>query len=117
MKATLDLYFDIVSPYAWIAFEVGFSLFILQTLHFQSFLRYASKLPVEIRFKPFHLAGIMKASQNRPPATVPAKGIQLIKDLEYLGRYWGIPIHPPSVNFFLFIFSLLNILRTLLDQF
>uniref|UniRef100_A0AC34QIL4 Glutathione S-transferase kappa n=1 Tax=Panagrolaimus sp. JU765 TaxID=591449 RepID=A0AC34QIL4_9BILA len=82
MKTTIDLYFDIISPYSWIAFE--------------SLLRYAPKLPAEIRFKPFYLAGIMKASQNRPPATVPAKGVQMLKDLECLGRYWGIPIRPPS---------------------
>ena len=40
----------------------------------------------------------MKCVGNRPPAMVPAKGVYMIKDIQRMQEYYGIPIIPPSVS-------------------
>ena len=40
----------------------------------------------------------MKCVGNRPPAMVPAKGVYMIKDIQRMQEYYGIPITPPSVS-------------------
>ena len=36
---------------------------------------------------------------NKPPATVPAKGAYMLKDVERLQNFYGIPVKPPAVSF------------------
>ena len=40
----------------------------------------------------------MKCVGNRPPAMVPAKGVYMMKDIQRMQEYYGIPIIPPSVS-------------------
>ena len=62
-------------------------------------MRYAPILPAEVRFRPFLLSAVMKSSGNKPPATLPAKGIYGQNDIKYSAKYWGVPLNQPA-NFF-----------------
>ena len=46
--------------------------------------------------RPFFLGGVMHASGNQPPATVPAKGKHLFVDLARNGRFLGMTLAAPS---------------------
>ncbi|CAJ0572343.1 unnamed protein product, partial [Mesorhabditis spiculigera] len=81
-KAVIELFYDVISPYSWIQFE--------------ALSRYAKVWPVELKLKPFYLGGVMKAAGNRPPMTVPAKGVYMLKDLQQNNRYWGTHLNTPS---------------------
>ncbi|KAE9550318.1 hypothetical protein FO519_006478 [Halicephalobus sp. NKZ332] len=59
-------------------------------------IRYASKLPAELRLRPFFLGAVMRESGNQPPAMLPAKGIYGKNDLQYTSKYWGVPLNQPS---------------------
>uniref|UniRef100_A0AC35G763 Glutathione S-transferase kappa n=1 Tax=Panagrolaimus sp. PS1159 TaxID=55785 RepID=A0AC35G763_9BILA len=75
----VDLYFDVISPYAWIGFE--------------GILQYKEKLEeknVIIRLKPFFLGGILNLSGNISPIMVPAKAKYMEKDLKMVTKYWGL---------------------------
>nr|QSC42406.1 glutathione S-transferase kappa [Crassostrea hongkongensis] len=83
MKKTVELFYDVVSPYTWIGFEV--------------LCRYRTKWPnMDLQLKPFFLGGVMKESGNKPPAMVPNKGVYMIKDIQRLGKYYGIPLNQPK---------------------
>jgi len=84
-RKTVELFYDVVSPYAWIGFEL---------LH-----RYRSKWNIDLVLKPFFLGGIMKGSENRPPMMVPAKGAYMIHDIERLRDFYQIPLKHPSDPF------------------
>lgn len=86
MSEIIEVYYDVVSPYSWIAFEMVCRL------------REAWQIPV--KFKPFFLGGVMKASGNKPPALVsPVKGSHLPLDIERLANHYGIPIKHNPENF------------------
>uniref|UniRef100_A0A914QD70 Glutathione S-transferase kappa n=1 Tax=Panagrolaimus davidi TaxID=227884 RepID=A0A914QD70_9BILA len=75
----IDLYFDVISPYAWIGFE--------------GILRYKEKLEeknVILRLKPFFLGGILNLSGNISPVMVPAKAKYMENDLKMVTKYWGL---------------------------
>lgn len=78
VKKTVELFYDVLSPYSWIAFEV--------------LCRYRIKWNIDLQFKPMFLAGIMEASGNKPPAQVAAKGRYMAKDLHYLSQYYKVPV-------------------------
>uniref|UniRef100_A0A0N4ZUE3 Glutathione S-transferase kappa n=1 Tax=Parastrongyloides trichosuri TaxID=131310 RepID=A0A0N4ZUE3_PARTI len=81
MLPKITLYYDVVSPYSWIAFE--------------TLLRYQQKKYFDLTLKPFFLGGVMKATSNRAPAMVAAKGAHLVKDLDFSSKYYGMNIvHP-----------------------
>ncbi|KAI5846866.1 DSBA-like thioredoxin domain-containing protein [Tricharina praecox] len=74
----LTFYFDIISPFAYLAFH--------RLLH--------SPLHAYTTYTPSFLSGIMVATSNRPPLTVPLKGAYIFHDLvRQAGRY-GIPLLP-----------------------
>ncbi|EPB70077.1 DsbA-like protein [Ancylostoma ceylanicum] len=81
-KVQVDLYYDVISPYAWIAFE--------------SLLRYENVWPIKVNLKPFSLRGVMQESGNRPPGFVPAKSMYMLKDLERNNAYWNMKLKPPK---------------------
>uniref|UniRef100_A0A915DUA1 Glutathione S-transferase kappa n=1 Tax=Ditylenchus dipsaci TaxID=166011 RepID=A0A915DUA1_9BILA len=81
-KANILLYFDVVSPYTWIAFE--------------SLLRYEKTLGVSLKLIPAGLGFIMRDAGSSPPALVEKKGQHNFRDLKIVGKYWGIPMNPPS---------------------
>ncbi|KAL6734830.1 hypothetical protein Aduo_005329 [Ancylostoma duodenale] len=81
-KVQVDLYYDVISPYAWIGFE--------------SLIRYENVWPIKVNLKPFSLRGIMQDSGNRPPGFVPAKSMYMLKDLERNNAYWNMKLKPPK---------------------
>ncbi|ETN78529.1 DsbA-like protein [Necator americanus] len=84
-KFQIDLYYDVISPYAWIAFE--------------SLLRYEYVWPIKVNLKPFSLRRIMQSSGNKPPSLVPAKSLYMLKDLERNNAFWDVKLNAPKVNF------------------
>lgn len=74
-----DFYFDVISPASYIAFHR------LPDLH--------DLTGASVNWKPMFLGGVMKATGNRPPGSVPAKGRYLLHDLQRCARFHGIPFH------------------------
>jgi len=82
VRKTVELFYDVLSPYSWIGFEV--------------LCRYKNKWNIDLQLKPFYLAGIMKGAENRPPMMVAAKGAYMIKDIHRLRSFYSIPINQPG---------------------
>ncbi len=51
----------------------------------------AARLGAEIVWKPVLLGGILKATGNRSPVEVPAKGAWMLQDLQRFARRYGVP--------------------------
>jgi len=81
-KKTVELFYDVISPYSWIGFEV--------------LCRYQKKWNIDLQLKPFLLAGVMKASDNRPPMMVASKGVYMGQDLHRLRSFYQVPISRPA---------------------
>ena len=68
-RLVVELYYDVVSPYSYFCFE--------------ALTRYRQPWDMDLRLKPFHLGGVMKAANNKPPAMVcelkEFEGIQIAK--------------------------------------
>lgn len=81
----LELFYDIVSPYSYLA---------LVTLD-----RYrATKWPqLELVLRPAFLGGVMKAVGNVPPATLPQRAPYLLRDIARLSRHIGVEMTLPEV--------------------
>nr|CAD2129360.1 unnamed protein product [Meloidogyne enterolobii] len=80
-KPLLKLYYDIGSPYSWVAFE--------------SLLRYEKILNIQLELLPVSIGHIFKATKNIPNAMqMPQKANYFQKDLMLVGAYWGIPLQP-----------------------
>ncbi|XP_052760372.1 glutathione S-transferase kappa 1-like [Mya arenaria] len=82
IKKTVELFYDVVSPYSWFAFEV--------------LCRYENIWNLDLKMKPFFLGGIMKAADNTPPAMVPNRGQYMRKDLQRLAKYFNVPLNEPK---------------------
>ncbi|TKR62095.1 hypothetical protein L596_026100 [Steinernema carpocapsae] len=79
----IELYYDCVSPYSWMAFE--------------TLVRYEKTLPFELKLKPIFLGGVMLKTGNTPPALAcPQKAAYMLKELPILGKYWDVPIKIPK---------------------
>lgn len=81
--ATIDFYFDFVSPYSYVAFKL--------------LTRLTSGVweqPVSIRYRPIRLAHVMKATSNHPPASVPARAAFLALDLARTCSAYALPFNP-----------------------
>ncbi len=77
----LEFFYDIVSPYSYIA---------------------AARLDrfdglAEVVWRPFLLGGVFKAAGNSAPLHVPAKGMHMPTDLRRLTAHYGLPYAFPSV--------------------
>jgi hypothetical protein len=59
--------------------------------------RYTSVWPVTLVPRPFFLGGVMKATNNQPPAMLPERGRQLQKDVVRTGVVADIPMRFPTV--------------------
>lgn len=81
-KRTVELFYDVISPYSWFGFEV--------------LCRYRSRWNLDLQFRPFYLAGVMGASGNKPPGLVPAKAMYMTRDLERLRDFYQLPFNHPS---------------------
>ncbi|ESN95095.1 hypothetical protein HELRODRAFT_87059 [Helobdella robusta] len=80
-KKSVKLFYDVVSPYSWIAFE--------------TLCRYRQKWSIDLIFKPFFLGAIMKESGNSPPMFVKNKALYMYQDLQRLSKFYEIPLKTP----------------------
>ncbi|KAB0403392.1 hypothetical protein E2I00_007409 [Balaenoptera physalus] len=90
LPRTLELFYDVLSPYSWLAFEV--------------LCRYKNIWNVSLQLRPTLIAGIMKDSGNRPPALLPRKALYVKNDVRLLGQHLQVPIHLPK-DFFFVVFE------------
>ncbi|KAH3825436.1 glutathione S-transferase kappa 1-like isoform X1 [Dreissena polymorpha] len=81
-KKTVELFYDVVSPYTWFAFEV--------------LCRYQHRWNMNLHLKPVFLGGIMKGADNQPPAMVPNRGLYMRKELKLLAKYFQVPLIEPA---------------------
>ncbi|KAL7874634.1 hypothetical protein SRHO_G00056040 [Serrasalmus rhombeus] len=84
-RKVVELFYDVVSPYSWLGFEV--------------LCRYRNVWNLDLRFRPAYLGGVMHLSGNKPPATVPNKAIYMATDLDRQARYCNIPLRFPANPF------------------
>jgi 2-hydroxychromene-2-carboxylate isomerase len=77
MARTLEFFFDYASPYSYLATEQVEAV--------------AKRTGAEIRWRPFLLGAVFKATGNVPPVTNAHKAMYLGKDLADWARYLGLP--------------------------
>eukprot|EP00842_Homolaphlyctis_polyrhiza_P000797 jgi/Hompol1/1718/HPOL_000257-RA len=77
IRPKLTFFYDVVSPYSWLGFEVA--------------LRYQPIWDVELDFVPFFLGAVMKAASNVPPATVPLKAKYMTKEIGRTAKLLRVP--------------------------
>ncbi|KAF7232175.1 hypothetical protein EG68_11941 [Paragonimus skrjabini miyazakii] len=78
MKPIIHVYFDVVSPYSWIAFE--------------SSCRYSRRWAVDFRFVPAFIAGIMQATGNSSPVRLPAQKKYMVEDIKRVAHHFQVPL-------------------------
>lgn len=77
MAKTLEFFFDYASPYSYLASEQLGAI--------------VQRTGVEVRWRPFLLGAVFKATGNVPPITTPSKGMYLAQDLDDWARHLGLP--------------------------
>ncbi|KAL6067598.1 Glutathione S-transferase kappa 1 [Balamuthia mandrillaris] len=81
-KHVVEIFFDLVSPYSYLAFEV---------LH-----RYKEAWNLHIVYRPFFLGGVMASTGNSPPAYLPARARFMNRDITRNAQYFGVALRQPS---------------------
>eukprot|EP01094_Clydonella_sp_ATCC50884_P027436 TRINITY_DN7875_c0_g1_i1.p1 TRINITY_DN7875_c0_g1~~TRINITY_DN7875_c0_g1_i1.p1 ORF type:complete len:226 (-),score=66.83 TRINITY_DN7875_c0_g1_i1:93-770(-) len=83
-RAVVELFYDVVSPYSWLGFEIA--------------CRYAAAHPDRfvLRLRPFFLGGVMHGTGNQPPAFLPARGLYMPKDVARSFEWAGLSGQVPS---------------------
>lgn len=84
-KKVIELFYDVVSPYSWLGFEV--------------MCRYRNVWNIDLKLRPAFLGGIMHGSGNKPPGLVPNKFLYMRKDLDRLAQYFKVPLQAPADPF------------------
>ncbi len=79
MAKSFEFFFDIVSPTAYLAWHAAPGV--------------AERTGADMILRPIFLGGVMQATGNSPPGTVPAKGNYLGIDLQRCARHLGIAFH------------------------
>ncbi|NXL94671.1 GSTK1 transferase, partial [Alectura lathami] len=74
----VELFYDVVSPYSWLGFEV--------------LCRYQHVWKIDLRFRPAFLGGIMHATGNKPPAMLPKREEYMLKDIKRMAKYYQVPV-------------------------
>ncbi|XP_075414870.1 glutathione S-transferase kappa 1 isoform X1 [Tenrec ecaudatus] len=82
LPRTLELFYDVLSPYSWLGFEI--------------LCRYQHLWNVDLHLRPCLIGGIMKDSGNKPPALLPSKAQYLATDLKNLREHYQVPISFPK---------------------
>jgi 2-hydroxychromene-2-carboxylate isomerase len=78
---SVEFFWDVASPYSYLASTQLF------------------RLP-DVRYRPFLLGGVFKATDNRMPASVPAKARYLLHDLRRWADAYAVPmVLPPDIVF------------------
>jgi len=80
--ADLEFFYDFVSPYSYLA-----------STRVEAEAR---KVGGSVRFRPFLLGGVFKATGNRAPLETPAKFAHMWTDLGRWARRLGVPLERPS---------------------
>ncbi|XP_056301151.1 glutathione S-transferase kappa 1 [Pseudoliparis swirei] len=84
-KKVVELFYDVVSPYSWLGFEV--------------MCRYRHVWNIELKLRPAFLGGVMQGSGNKPPGVIPNKFMYMTKDLHRLSEYFDVPLQTPAHPF------------------
>lgn len=79
---TLEFFYDVLSPYSWLGFEI--------------LCRYKNIWNIHLQLRPSLIAGVMKDSGNKPPAMLPRKAKYLTNDIKLLGQQIQVPINFPK---------------------
>lgn len=79
----IEFFFDVVSPYSYIASEQIEAL--------------ANSCQVELQWRPFLLGGVFKETGNQPPGMLPSRGKYLLKDLKRKSKFFQIPFTMPKM--------------------
>uniref|UniRef100_A0A8D1FVB2 Glutathione S-transferase kappa n=2 Tax=Sus scrofa TaxID=9823 RepID=A0A8D1FVB2_PIG len=82
LPRTVELFYDVLSPYSWLAFEI--------------LCRYKNIWNVNLQLCPSLIAGIFKDSGNQPPAMLPRKAVYMKEDIKRLEHHLQVPIHFPK---------------------
>ena len=77
MAKTLEFYFDVGSPAAYLAWT--------------QMPRLAQQTGASIEYKPMLLGGVFQATSNKSPMEVPAKGRYMQDDLQRFATRYGVP--------------------------
>ncbi len=85
MAKTLEFFLDYASPYSYLAAEQVEAL--------------AKRTGAELRWRPFLLGAVFKATGNVPPISTANKAAYLGKDLVDWTRYLGLPVFRMPSNF------------------
>ncbi|XP_058387899.1 glutathione S-transferase kappa 1 isoform X2 [Diceros bicornis minor] len=85
LPRTLELFYDVLSPYSWLGFEI--------------LCRYKNIWNVNLQLRPTLIAGIMQDSGNKPPALLPRKAKYMESDVRLLGQHLQVPIRFPKEFF------------------
>ena len=80
IRPTVKFYYDILSPYSWLAFEV--------------LCRYQKPWDMDLQLKPMNLGKIMAESGNRPPGMNPFKASLMSRDVQRAADMVKIPYKP-----------------------
>ena len=82
MSREIELFFDIGSAYSYLAAT--------------QLAGVAERTQTPVRWQPFLLGAVFKATGNHTPATIPAKARWMIGDLGRWAAHYGIPMKMPS---------------------
>lgn len=82
MSQTIEFFFDIGSPYSYLAAT--------------QMPRIAQDDEVRVDWKPFLLGGVFKAVGNRPPAALDKKRAWMLQDLNQWAEHYGVPFRMSS---------------------
>ncbi|XP_014803019.1 PREDICTED: glutathione S-transferase kappa 1 [Calidris pugnax] len=83
-RTLVELFYDVVSPYSWLGFEV--------------LCRYQHIWNIDLRLRPAFLGGIMQATGNKPPALLPKRGEYMLKDMKRMAKYYQVPINIAALD-------------------
>lgn len=79
MAKILEFFFDFISPTAYVAQAIVPGVI--------------ERTGAELKLRPMFLGGVMQATGNKPPGTVPAKGRYMGQDLARNCKRYGLTMH------------------------
>ncbi|XP_064011892.1 glutathione S-transferase kappa 1-like [Pogoniulus pusillus] len=77
-RQVVELFYDVVSPYCWLGFEV--------------LCRYRHVWNIDLHFRPVFLAGLFRDIGTKPPALLPKRGEYMTKDIKRMAKYYQVPL-------------------------
>jgi 2-hydroxychromene-2-carboxylate isomerase len=76
MSKTIEFFYDFTSPTAYLAWT--------------QLPKIAARNNAKLVYRPMFLGGVMQATENRPPGTVPSKGKWMAADLARWAKRYGV---------------------------